>query len=75
MDASTLMSVVTYDTAKCELDNVETSECFQRFDVYVQSYTGIFAKAATLKMTFESECAGFRKDYDKLPLLRPKGDA
>ena len=66
MDGATLLQVLTYDTSKCDLDHVSILTCYQEFDIYAQSYTGIIAKVATLKITIRKECFGVATLYSAM---------
>ena len=59
VDGKTRMPLKTYDESSmsvCDLEDVSTLSCSQVFEVYVESYTGVIARVATITVTFESEC-------------------
>ena len=52
--------IITYDPDEvdkiCDLWDVSTYECKQKFEIYVESWSGIIDTVATFEVTFKSEC-------------------
>ena len=51
--------VYTYNNVnqnRCNLQDVNTVECVQVFDIYAKSYTGVIDLVATYTLTIKSEC-------------------